>query len=84
MEKAHSSRYSIYPGTKIYKDWHKIYLFNGIKKEISNFVARCTNCRQVKVEHQGPRGLTLIVNVPTWKWKDVNIYFVVVLPHNRK
>ncbi|KAH0650521.1 hypothetical protein KY284_030433 [Solanum tuberosum] len=41
LEEAHSSRYSIHPGaTKMYCDLQEIYWWNGMKKEITKFVAR--------------------------------------------
>ena len=51
-----------------------------MKRGIANFVARCSNCQQVKAEHQGPGGLTQNIDIPTWKWEDFNMYFVVGLP----
>ena len=43
-------------------------------------MARCPNCQQLKVEHQNPGGLTQVMDVPTWKWEDINMDFVVGLP----
>ncbi|KAH0709023.1 hypothetical protein KY284_010450 [Solanum tuberosum] len=58
MEEAHSSIYSIHPiSTKMYRDLREIYWWNGMKKGIAKFVAKCPNCQQVKVEHQRPGGL---------------------------
>ncbi|KAH0715252.1 hypothetical protein KY284_008157 [Solanum tuberosum] len=52
MEKAHSSRYSIHPGsTKIYHDLREVYWWSSKKKGIAEFVVKCLNCQQVKVEH---------------------------------
>ncbi|KAH0715068.1 hypothetical protein KY284_007973 [Solanum tuberosum] len=54
----HSSRYSIHPGfTKMYRDLREVYWWNGMKKGIAEFVVKCPNCQQVKVEHQRPDGL---------------------------
>ena len=50
---AHNSSYSINPGsTKMYRDLREVYWWNGINKDIAEFVAKCPNCQQVKVEHQ--------------------------------
>ena len=58
MEEAHSSRYSIHPGsTKMYRDLREVYWWSNMKKGIVEFVAKCPNCQQVKVEHQRPDGL---------------------------
>ncbi|KAH0639227.1 hypothetical protein KY285_035813 [Solanum tuberosum] len=44
----------------------------------------CSNCQQVKAEHQGPGGLTQDIDTPTWKWEDINMDFVVGLPQTRR
>ncbi|WMV30105.1 hypothetical protein MTR67_023490 [Solanum verrucosum] len=55
LEEAHGSRYSIHLGaTNMYRDLREIYWWNGMKKDIVEFVAKCTNCQQVKVEQQRP------------------------------
>ena len=52
LEEAHSSRYSIHPGsTKMYRDLTEVYCWEGMEKDIAEFVAKCLNCQQVKVEH---------------------------------
>ena len=49
---AHNSRYSIHPGaTKMYRDLREVYWWNGMKSDIADFVSKCPNCHQVKVEH---------------------------------
>ena len=44
----------------------------------------CPNYQQVKAEQPKPGGLTQTIKIPTWKWEAINIYFVVVLPKNKK
>ncbi|XP_049354785.1 uncharacterized protein LOC125819393 [Solanum verrucosum] len=56
MEEAHSSRYSVHPGsTKMYRDLREVYWWNGMKKGIAEFVAKCPNCQQVKTDGQAER-----------------------------
>ena len=56
MEVAHRSRYSINPGSsKMYKNLREVYWWNGLKKGIVEFVGKCTNCQQFKIEHHSPR-----------------------------
>ena len=44
MEEAHHSRYSIHPGsTMMYHDIKKIYLWHGMKKDITEFMAQYPN-----------------------------------------
>jgi len=57
-EEAHSSRYSIHSGsTKMYRDLKEVYWWSSMKKGIAEFVAKCLNCQQIKVEHQRPGGM---------------------------
>ena len=69
LAKAHNSRYSIHPGaTKMYCDLREVYLWNGMKRDIADFVRKCPNCKQVKVEHPNPGGMNQEIHIPTWKW----------------
>ena len=52
MEKSHCSIYSINLGsTKMYRDLREVYRWEGMKMDIAEFVAKCLNCKQVKIEH---------------------------------
>ena len=62
--------------------WHKdvprlteIYWWNGMKRNITDFVARCPNRQQVKAEHQRPGGLTPNIDILTWKQEDIKMEF---------
>ena len=51
----HNSRYSINPGaTNMYHDLREVYWWNGMKRDIEDFVSNFPNCQQVKVEYQKP------------------------------
>lgn len=66
--------------TKIYHDLREICWWNGKKRDIAKFVAKCFNCQQVKAEHQIPGGLSQDIAIPTRILEDINIDFVVGLP----
>jgi len=52
MAEAHASRYLIHPGpTKMFHDLREVYWWNSMNRCIADFVAKCPNCEQVKVEH---------------------------------
>ncbi|CAN6465229.1 unnamed protein product [Victoria cruziana] len=54
----HSSRFSIHPGgTKMYREARRYFWWPGMRKDITDFVAHCLICQQVKAEHQRPGGL---------------------------
>ena len=58
MEEAHFSAYSIHPGSsKMYHDLKDTYWWNGMKRDIADFMSKCLTSQQVKLEHQRPSGL---------------------------
>ncbi|XP_070002826.1 uncharacterized protein [Nicotiana sylvestris] len=60
----HYSRYCIHPGaTKMYHDIRKVYWWDGMKRDIVEFVAQFPNCQQVKIEHQKPGGLFQAIEI---------------------
>ena len=40
----------------MYKDLKRNFWWLGMKKEITEHVARCATCQMVKIEHQKPGG----------------------------
>ena len=55
LEEAHGSLYSIHTGaTMMYHDIREIYWWEGLKKDIVEFFAKCPYCQQVKAENQKP------------------------------
>ena len=83
LELDHGSRYSIHPGlTKMYHDLREIYWWEGLKKDTSEFVAKCPNCQQVKAEHIKPSVLLHDIKIQTSKWEDINMGFVVGRYHS--
>lgn len=55
LEKARSSSYSMHPGsTKMYHTFKEHYWWQGIKKEITDYVSRYLIIQQVKTRYQRP------------------------------
>ena len=54
-----------------------------MKREVSQFVAKCATCQRVKVEHMRPMGLLQPLEVPEWKWESIAMDFVTGLPRLR-
>ena len=76
MMETHNSRYSVHPGsTKMYHDLKEIYWWGDIKKNIAEFVAKCPNCQQIKVEHQKPEGYMQHIELQISKWDTINMDF---------
>ena len=81
LEEAHRSPYTVHPGsTKMYRDLKESFWWEGMKREIAQFVAQCLTCQQVKVEHQRPAGLLQPLQIPEWKWEHISMDFVTSLP----
>jgi hypothetical protein len=85
LDEAHLSRYSIHPGsTKMYQDLKQHYWRTKMKIEIAHYVARCNNCRRVKAIHMKTVGPLQSLPIPTWKWEDISMDFIVGLPKTAK
>ena len=85
LEEAHSSNLSIHPGSsKMYQDLKTRFWWTKMKKEIAEFVARCDNCCRVKAIHLKPAGLLQPLSIPSWKWDDISMDFIVGLPTTEK
>ena len=51
-----------------------------MKRDIADFVSKCPNCKQVKVEHQKSGGMTQENDIPTWKWEVIYMDVITRLP----
>ena len=84
LEEAHFVAYSVYPGaTKKYHSIRDFYWWDGLKKDVADYVAKCLTCQQVKAEHQKPFGKLQPLPIPKWKWERITMDFVVRLPRSR-
>ncbi|KAE8688339.1 putative Enhancer of rudimentary protein [Hibiscus syriacus] len=65
---------------KLYQDLKSRYWWPSMKRVVSEFVANCLTCQQVKAEHQVPSRLLQLISIPEWKWERVTMDFVLGLP----
>jgi hypothetical protein len=85
LDEAHLSRYSIHPGsTKMYQDLKQNYWWTKMKIEIARYVASCDTCRRVKAVHMKTAGPLQSLPIPTWKWEDISMDFIMGLPRTAK
>jgi hypothetical protein len=85
LDEAHLSCYSIHPGsTKMYQDLKQHYWWIKMKIEIARYVAKCDTCRHVKAIHMKTVGPLQSLPIPTWKWEDISMDFIVGLPRTAK
>ena len=81
LSEAHTSAYTVHPGAnKMYQDLRGYYWWSGMKRDVTDFVAKCLTCQQVKIEHQKPAGKLQPLDIPLWKWEEISMDFVVGLP----
>ncbi|GJT49943.1 putative nucleotidyltransferase, ribonuclease H [Tanacetum coccineum] len=85
MTEAHSSPFSIHPGsTKMYHDLKQHFWWSGMKRDVATFVSKCLICQQVKIEHQRASGLLQPLDIPVWKWDEISMDFVTGLPRTQR
>jgi len=81
LEEGHKSRLSLHPGmTKMYQDLKENFWWQGMKKEVAQFISACLTCQKAKVEHQKPGGMLQPLGIPVWKWDSIAMDFVTHLP----
>ena len=85
LYESHNTIFTMHPGSnKMYQDMKQSYWWQGMKKDISKYVAKCLTCQQVKAEHQVPSGLLNPLPIPQWKWDNINMDFVSGFPLTQK
>jgi hypothetical protein len=81
LDKAHTSWYSIHPGsTKMYHDLRQQFWWTRMKRKIARYVSECDTCRKVKVDYMKPGGLLQPLNILDGKWDDISMDFIMGLP----
>jgi hypothetical protein len=55
-----------------------------MKIEIARYVAKCDTCRRVKAIPMKTAGPLQSLPIPTWKWEDISMDFIVGLPRTAK
>jgi hypothetical protein len=81
FDEAHTSKYSIHPGsTKMFYDLKAQFWWTHMKHETVHYIAECNTYRRVKADHMRHVGLLQPLSIPTWKWEDISMDFIVGLP----
>ena len=55
-----------------------------MKKDVSDYIARCMECQKVKAKHRHPMGLLQPLPIPEKKWEVITMDFITVLPRMTK
>jgi hypothetical protein len=68
----------------MYKDLKIRFWWEKMREDIAEYVAQCDTCQRLKEEHQRPAGSLQPLGIPTWKWEDISMDFVVGLPRSQR
>jgi hypothetical protein len=82
LDEAHLSKFSIHLGsTKMYWDFKQNFWWTRMKREIAKYVSECDVCQRVKASHLKVAGTLQPLPIPSWKWEDISMDFIVGLPN---
>jgi hypothetical protein len=82
LDEAHLSKFSMHPGsTKMYQDLKQNFWWTRMKREIAKYVSECDISQRVKASHLRAAGILRPLPIPSWKWEDINMDFIVGLPN---
>ncbi|GJX34080.1 reverse transcriptase domain-containing protein [Tanacetum coccineum] len=73
-------KYSIQPVRQDVPDMKKLYWWPNMKADIATYISKGLTCAKVKSEHQRPSGLLVQPAIPKWKWDNIMMYFITMLP----
>ena len=79
----HNVPYAGHPGyQKTLTTVRKEYFWPGMKKDVVEYIAKCMECKRVKVKHKHPAGFLQPLPIPEWKWEVVTIDFITKFPQS--
>ncbi|WVZ89277.1 LOW QUALITY PROTEIN: hypothetical protein U9M48_035703 [Paspalum notatum var. saurae] len=85
LYEAHTSMFTMHPGSnKMYQDLKQKFWWTRMKREIAKYVSECDVCQRVKADHLKSAGMLQQLAVPSWKWEDIHMDFIVGLPGTQK
>jgi hypothetical protein len=85
LDEAHLSKFSMHPGsTKMYHDLKPLYWSTRMKREIAQYVSECDTCQRIKASHLKSAGALQPLAIPSWKWDDISMDFIVGLPNTSR
>jgi hypothetical protein len=72
LDEAHLSKFSMHPGS------------TRMKREIAQYVSECDTCQRIKASHLKSAGALQPLSIPSWKWDDISMDFIVGLPNTSR
>ena len=68
----------------MYQDLKQRFWWTRMKREIAKYVSECDICKRVKASHLRSAGLLQPLTIPSGKWEDISMDFIVGLPKTSK
>jgi hypothetical protein len=65
----------------MYQDLRQNFWWIRMKREIAKDVSECDTCQRVKASHLKIYGTLQPLSIPSWKWEDISMDFIVGLPN---
>jgi hypothetical protein len=85
LDEAHLSIFSMHPGSnKMYHDLRSLYWWTRMKREIAKYIFECDTCQRIKASHLKVVGTLQPLPIPSWKWEDICMDFIVGLPNTSR
>jgi hypothetical protein len=85
LDEAHLSKFSMHPGSnKMYHDLRSLYWWTRMKREIAKYISECDTCQRIKASHLKVAGPLQPLPIPSWKWEDICMDFIVALPNTSR
>jgi hypothetical protein len=82
LDEAHLSKFSMHPSSnKMYHDLRSLYWWTRRKRKIAKYIFECDTCQRVKASHLKVAGTLQPLPIPSWKWEDICMDFIVGLPN---
>jgi hypothetical protein len=85
LDEAHLSKFSMHPGSnKMYHDLKALYWWTRMKREIAKYISKCDTWQRIKASHLKVAGTLQPLPIPSWKWEDICMDFIVGLPNTSR
>jgi hypothetical protein len=65
----------------MYQDLKQNFWWTRMKREIAKYVLECDICQRIKASHLRTAGILQPLPIPSWKWEDITMDFIVGLPN---
>ena len=65
----------------MYQNLKQNFWWTRMKRQIAKYVSECDVCQRVKASHLKVAGTLQPLPIPSWKWQDLSMDFIVGLPN---